>query len=117
MAKEIKHLPSKTGPKEINPPQAAFDLHIDRQKEIQGIEMGVLSDGTPGRKPHSIDVARLPCESSRNFRARTRMTSSTSWPWPTFKSRSNVPPLCWNAQRKNNSPEATAATSGRSPVT
>ncbi|WP_159109556.1 hypothetical protein [Bradyrhizobium sp. USDA 3458] len=47
MAKEIKHLPTKTGPKEINPAQGSFDIYVDKQTEIQGIEMGVLSDGTP----------------------------------------------------------------------
>lgn len=47
MAKEIKRLPPKTGPKEIDPAQGRLDLHIDKQTEIQGIEMGVLSDGTP----------------------------------------------------------------------
>src|SRR4030081_549533 len=47
MAKEIKHLPAKTGPKEINPAQGSFDIYVDKQTEIQGIEMGVLSDGTP----------------------------------------------------------------------
>jgi hypothetical protein len=47
MTKEIKHLPAKTGPKEINPAQGSFDIYVDKQTEIQGIEMGVLSDGTP----------------------------------------------------------------------
>ncbi|WP_247395012.1 MULTISPECIES: hypothetical protein [unclassified Bradyrhizobium] len=47
MAKEIKHLPSKTGPKKINPAQGTLDVYVDKQTEIQGIEMGVLSDGTP----------------------------------------------------------------------
>jgi hypothetical protein len=26
---------------------ALADLHVDKQTEIQGVEMGVLSDGTP----------------------------------------------------------------------
>src|SRR5262245_5064098 len=47
MAIEIKHLPKKTGPKEIDPAQGSLDLRVDRQTEIQGIGMGVLSDGTP----------------------------------------------------------------------
>jgi hypothetical protein len=47
MVKEIKHLPTKTRLKEINLAQGSLDLHIDKQTEIQGIEMGVLSDGTP----------------------------------------------------------------------
>jgi hypothetical protein len=47
MIREIKHLPAKTGPKEIDPAQGRLDLHVDKQTEIQGIEMGVLSDGTP----------------------------------------------------------------------
>ncbi|MBB4375099.1 hypothetical protein GGD63_007943 [Bradyrhizobium sp. cir1] len=47
MGKEIKYLPSKTGPKKINPAQGILDVYVDKQTEIQGIEMGVLSDGTP----------------------------------------------------------------------
>jgi hypothetical protein len=43
----IKHLPAKTARKEITPGQAILDLRIDRQAEIQGVGMGVLSDGTP----------------------------------------------------------------------
>ena len=47
MTIEIKHLPKKTSSKEINPAQGSLDLRVDRQTEIQGIGMGVLSDGTP----------------------------------------------------------------------
>lgn len=43
----IKHLPAKMGQKEITPAQGSFDLKVDCQKEVQGIGMGVLSDGTP----------------------------------------------------------------------
>jgi hypothetical protein len=43
----IKNLPAKSGSKEINPAQGTLDLQIDRQMEIQGVGMGVLSDGTP----------------------------------------------------------------------
>jgi hypothetical protein len=43
----IRNLPAKSGPKEIDPMQGSLDLQIDRQLEIQGIGMGVLSDGTP----------------------------------------------------------------------
>lgn len=43
----IKHLPVKSGSKEITSGQGRLDLQVDCQKEIQGIGMGVLSDGTP----------------------------------------------------------------------
>jgi len=42
----IKKLPAKTTSKEINPKQGSLDLHVDRQMEVQGVGMGVLSDGT-----------------------------------------------------------------------
>jgi hypothetical protein len=47
MIRHIKHLPARAGSKRISPLQGSLDLRIDRQKEIQGIGMGVLSDGTP----------------------------------------------------------------------
>ena len=47
MSIEIKHLPAKPGKKEINPRQGCLDLQVDCETEIQGIGMGVLSDGTP----------------------------------------------------------------------
>lgn len=47
MAIEIKHLPAKPGQKEINPKQGSLPFEIDKQTEIQGIGMGVLTDGTP----------------------------------------------------------------------
>lgn len=43
----IKYLPKKTGPEEIDPNQGVLDLKVDCQKEVRGIGMGVLSDGTP----------------------------------------------------------------------
>jgi hypothetical protein len=43
----IKHLPSKTAGKEIDPLQGTLNLTVNCQKEIHGIGMGVLSDGTP----------------------------------------------------------------------
>lgn len=43
----VRRLPSKTGPKEITPRQGALDLCVERRATIQGVEMGVLSDGTP----------------------------------------------------------------------
>jgi hypothetical protein len=33
MIREIKHLPAKTGPKEIDPAQGRLDLHVDKQTE------------------------------------------------------------------------------------
>jgi hypothetical protein len=45
MAIQIKHLPAKSGSKEITPQQGRLDLEVE--KDIGGIGMGVLSDGTP----------------------------------------------------------------------
>jgi hypothetical protein len=45
--KTIKQLPTKTAGREIDPRQGTFELRVDCQKEIQGVGMGVLSDGTP----------------------------------------------------------------------
>lgn len=43
----IKHLPQKSGSKEITSGQQKLDLGIACDTEIEGIGMGVLSDGTP----------------------------------------------------------------------
>ena len=43
----IKNLPVKSTSKEIDQNQGKLDLQIARQMEIQGVGMGVLSDGTP----------------------------------------------------------------------
>lgn len=45
MAIEIRHLPSKSTSKEIGPAQGRLDLEVE--KDVGGIGMGVLSDGTP----------------------------------------------------------------------
>jgi hypothetical protein len=47
MSNEIKLLPTKSRSKRIDPLQGVLDLQVDRETEIQGIGMGVLSDGTP----------------------------------------------------------------------
>jgi hypothetical protein len=47
MSPEIKHLPPKPGQLEINRKQGRLNFEIEKQKEIQGIGMGVLKDGTP----------------------------------------------------------------------
>jgi hypothetical protein len=44
---KIKHLPGKTGAKELTTSQLKFDLGIHVQAEPDGIGMGVLTDGTP----------------------------------------------------------------------
>jgi hypothetical protein len=44
---KINKLPTKTASKEINAAQGLLDLRVDKETEIQGIGMGVLSDGTP----------------------------------------------------------------------
>lgn len=45
--REIKALPAKTGKKELDPRQGVLDLKVERQRDVGGIGMGVLSDGTP----------------------------------------------------------------------
>jgi len=47
MSSEIRLLPIKSRSKKIDPLQGVLDLRVDRETEIQGIGMGVLSDGTP----------------------------------------------------------------------
>jgi hypothetical protein len=47
MANEIKHLPPKPASKGITPSQGALNLGVDKEVEIGGIGMGVLTDGTP----------------------------------------------------------------------
>jgi len=44
---KINRLPAKQGKKEISSGQGVLDLQVDKETEIQGIGMGVLSDGTP----------------------------------------------------------------------
>ncbi|HBC08262.1 MAG TPA: hypothetical protein DC046_11885 [Rhodospirillaceae bacterium] len=44
---KIKSLAPKSGLKEISPAQGVLDLSIEKDTEIGGIGMGVLSDGTP----------------------------------------------------------------------
>src|SRR5947209_1587218 len=46
-AKTIKVLARNLGSKEITPSQGSFNLEIEREVDINGIGMGVLSDGTP----------------------------------------------------------------------
>lgn len=44
---QIKKLPAKQGSKELTPDQPSLDLGVEREIEVDGIGMGVLSDGTP----------------------------------------------------------------------
>jgi hypothetical protein len=44
---QIKRLPQKPGSKEITSAQGSFDLGVECVREIHGVEMGVLTDGTP----------------------------------------------------------------------
>lgn len=60
----IKSLPQKSPGKEIAPAQGILDLGIDRQTEIQGIGMGVLTDGP---KP-GLPRPRRAIEKQRDFR-------------------------------------------------
>ena len=46
-ANKINKLAPRSGSKEITSGQQSFDLVIERDTEIEGIGMGVLSDGTP----------------------------------------------------------------------
>ncbi|MCB1540458.1 MAG: hypothetical protein KDJ25_06285 [Rhodoblastus sp.] len=47
MAKQIKILAPKSGSKEITSSQGVLDLGIEKDTDVNGIGMGVLSDGTP----------------------------------------------------------------------
>ncbi len=47
MVKKINILAPKSGSKEIGSAQGKFDLGIEKDTEVAGIGMGVLSDGTP----------------------------------------------------------------------
>jgi len=47
MSNKIKNLAPKSGSKEITPQQAKLDLGIEKDTDVSGIGMGVLSDGTP----------------------------------------------------------------------
>jgi hypothetical protein len=47
MSNQIKRLPAKPSFLEINKKQGSLDLCVNKETEIQGIGMGVLSDGTP----------------------------------------------------------------------
>ena len=44
---KIKTLPAKTPKKELTPNQGELDLKVQRQRDVGGVGMGVLSDGTP----------------------------------------------------------------------
>ena len=44
---KIKTLPAKTPKKELTPNQGELDLKAQRQRDVGGVGMGVLSDGTP----------------------------------------------------------------------
>lgn len=46
MSLHIKHLPKKPASKGLSLGQIPLGLSIDKETEIQGIGMGVLSDGT-----------------------------------------------------------------------
>lgn len=46
-AKTIKHLPKKNGSEELTSNQMSLPLGVEKQTEIDGVGMGVLSDGTP----------------------------------------------------------------------
>lgn len=45
--RKIKRLPAKSRRKELDPKQGVLDLRIECERDIDGIGMGVLSDGTP----------------------------------------------------------------------
>lgn len=47
MSIKINKLPQNKSQKEINPDQGFLDLQVTTEKEIQGIGMGVLSNGVP----------------------------------------------------------------------
>ena len=47
MVRKINKLARVQGKKEITKSQGSFDLGIDKERDVEGIGMGVLSDGTP----------------------------------------------------------------------
>ena len=47
MPKDISRLPARSSAKGLTSTQGVLDLQVDKETEIQGIGMGVLSDGTP----------------------------------------------------------------------
>ncbi len=47
LVKKINQLARIQGKKEITQDQGAFDLGIDKERDVEGVGMGVLSDGTP----------------------------------------------------------------------
>lgn len=44
---KINTLMELSGRRVAGPKQQSLDLNIERQAEVNGVEMGVLSDGTP----------------------------------------------------------------------
>ena len=44
---KINTLTKFQAPKQSGPKQQVLDLRIERQAEVDGLEMGILSDGTP----------------------------------------------------------------------
>ena len=44
---KINTLMELAGRKPVGPKQQSLDLNVERQTEVNGLEMGVLSDGTP----------------------------------------------------------------------
>lgn len=47
MDNKNNNLPAKTGQSPTTPPQRALNLNIEKEAEIAGVGMGVLTDGTP----------------------------------------------------------------------
>jgi len=47
LVRKINKLARVQGKKEITKSQGSFDLGIDKERDVEGIGMGVLSDGTP----------------------------------------------------------------------
>lgn len=77
---QIKTLPAKQGQKEITPAQGLLDLNIEMVREVHGIEMGVLTDGTPFLSQRGL--ARLCGVQNAHIG-----TISTEWNEPTQKPR------------------------------
>ena len=59
MVREIRHLAPKPASKEIALTQGSLDLGIERDAEVGGIGMGVLSDGTTYLKRVALAAPKL----------------------------------------------------------
>lgn len=62
MALRIKRLAPKSTSKEIGSAQGELQLAIAKEREVEGVGMGVLSDGTPylNQRGLAVELKQLP---------------------------------------------------------